>query len=52
MSSAPCNAYALSRMPQAQRYDDLVAQLSRKSKATALQLLLFYDCDDSVVAPL
>ncbi len=52
MFVAPPNAYALSRMPQAQRYEDLVAQLSKKSKAAALQLLLFYECEDSAVAPL
>jgi hypothetical protein len=52
MIVAPPNAYAVSRMPQAQRYEDLVSQLGKKSKATALQLLLFYECDDTAVAPL
>lgn len=46
------NAYVLSTMSVQPKYEDLVAQLNKKNKQSALQMLLYFDCDDAVVAPL
>jgi hypothetical protein len=48
------SSYALSRLPQQHKYEDLVAGLAKKSKASSnAQLLLFYEksWDESLVAP-
>jgi hypothetical protein len=52
MSSESNKAYVLSRIPHQQRYGDLVGLLGGKKKGTALQLLPFYEQEDTVVAPL
>ena len=47
------NAYVLSRLPNKQSYEDTIAHLGRrKTLASSLQLLPFFELDDAVVAPL
>ncbi len=51
---SPPFSYALSRLPQQHKYEDLVAGLSKKGKSSScVQLLLFFvaSWDDSLVAP-